>query len=65
MDSEPPETFPDETLGRVARRRLKNREALIRAGAFDSLDDHRARLIASVCSSSSRTVSCDRWCRKA
>lgn len=32
MDSETPDALPDETLGRVARRRLKNREALIRAG---------------------------------
>ena len=36
---------------RRADKRMVNRrtvEALIRAGAFDSLDDHRARLIASV-----------------
>ncbi|NJA88267.1 DNA polymerase III subunit alpha [Rhodocyclus tenuis] len=36
---------------RRADKRLVNRraiEALIRAGAFDSLDDHRARLLASV-----------------
>ncbi|WP_417067881.1 DNA polymerase III subunit alpha [Niveibacterium terrae] len=35
---------------RIDRRAVNRRsvEALIRAGAFDSLDDHRARLIASV-----------------